>query len=345
MTGQRYGDVSAVTEAYRQLWSGLQQLPGVASAGGVSALPLSDMMSWGPITVEGRVPPPGEKFINADQRIVGGDYFRAMQIPLLRGRLFTDADIRTQPRVVVVDEYMAAQFWPGADAVGKRIRFGGADSTTPWVTVVGVVRRIKQDRLDSDSRIAIYVPHAQVPTRAMNVVVRAATSDPAALTPAVTSQIRGLDPDLPIYHVRTMAERVNESLARRRFSMLLLTLFAILALGLAAIGTYGVIAYLVSQGTRELGIRVALGATPAGILLMIVRHGAILAGCGIALGLAAAFALTPLMRSLLFGVGPADPFTYTGIALLLALVALTATLVPATRAARIDPIASLRGAD
>jgi predicted permease len=345
MTGRRYGDANAVTEVYRQLWSGLQQLPGVASAGGISALPLSDMMSWGPITVEGRVPPPGEKFINADQRIVGGDYFRAMQIPLVRGRLFTDADVRTQPRVVVVDEHMAAQFWPGADAVGKRIRLGGADSTTPWVTVVGVVRRIKQDRLDSDSRIAIYVPHAQFPTRAMNVVVRAATSDPAALTPAVTSQIRGLDPDLPIYHVRTMAERVNESLARRRFSMLLLTLFAILALGLAAIGTYGVIAYLVSQGTRELGIRVALGATPAGILLMIVRHGAILAGCGIALGLAAAFALTPLMRSLLFGVGPADPFTYTGIALLLALVALTATLVPATRAARIDPIASLRGAD
>ena len=133
-----------------------------------------------------------------------------------------------------------------------------------------------------------------------------------------------------------MAERVNESLARRRFSMLLLTLFAILALGLAAIGTYGVIAYLVSQGTRELGIRMALGATPAGILLMIVRHGAILAGCSIALGLVGAFALTPLMRSLLFGVGPADPVTYTGIALLLALVALTATLVPASRAARID---------
>jgi predicted permease len=342
MTGRRYGDANAVSEVYRQLWSRLQQLPGVASAGGVSALPLSDMMSWGPITVEGRVPPPGEKFINADQRIVGGDYFRAMQIPLLRGRFFTDADIRTQPRVVVVDEYMAAQFWPGAEAVGKRIRLGGADSTTPWVTVVGVVRRIKQDRLDSDSRIAIYFPHAQFPTRAMNVVVRSATSDPAALIPVVTSQIRELDPDLPIYNVRTMAERVNESLARRRFSMLLLTLFAILALGLAAIGTYGVIAYLVSQGTRELGIRMALGATPAGILLMIVRHGAILAGCGIALGLVGAFALTPLMRSLLFGVGPADPVTYTGIALLLALVALTATLVPASRAARIDPMVSLR---
>jgi ABC-type antimicrobial peptide transport system permease subunit len=210
------------------------------------------------------------------------------------------------------------------------------------VTVVGVVRRIKQDRLDAESRIAIYVPHAQFPTRAMNVVVRAATADPAALMPVVTGQIRELDPDLPIYNVRTMAERVNESLARRRFSMLLLTLFAVLAHGLAAIGTYGVIAYLVSQGTRELGIRMALGATPAGILLMIVRHGAILAGCGIALGLAGAFALTPLMRSLLFGVEPADPVTYTGIALLLALVALTATLVPASRAARIDPIVSLR---
>jgi predicted permease len=315
---------------------------GVAAAGGVSALPLSEMMSWGPVTVEGRIPPPGEKFINVDQRIVGGGYFEAMRIPLRAGRLFAEQDLRTQPRVAVVDELMAQQLWPGLEPVGRRIRLGGADSTTPWVTVVGVVGRVKQDRLDADSRMAMYIPHAQFPTRAMNLVLRSATADPGSLTLPATAEIRRTDPDLPVYNIRTMDDRVGESLARRRFSTLLMTLFAGLALGLAAIGIYSVIAYIVSQGAREIGIRIALGASPAGILLLVVRHGAGMAGLGIAIGTAAALALAPMMRTMLFGVDPFDPATFATIAGLLALVALAASAVPGLRASRIDPVVTLR---
>ena len=178
MTGRRYGEPPAVLETYRQLWERLESLPSVAAAGGVSALPLSQMMAWGPITVEGRAPAPGEAFINVDIRVVGGDYFRAMEIPLLAGRLFSEHDTRDTDRVIVVDEALARQLWPGEDALGKRVRSGGFDvrPDTPWLTVVGVVGRIKQDRLDADSRIALYHPHTQYPTRAMNVTVRSRAS-------------------------------------------------------------------------------------------------------------------------------------------------------------------------
>ena len=301
----------------------------MTAAGGVSALPLSQMMSWGPITVEGRTPPPADKFINADQRVVAGGYFRAMEIPLVRGRLFTDADTRTTARVIVVDDYMARQIWPGEDPIGKRIQDRRIDTNVnaPWMTIVGVVGRIKQDTLESDSRIAFYLPHAQFPARALNVVVRGA-ADVAGLAPPVRAAIRAIDPDLPLYNVRTMDSRVNESLARRRFSMLLLTLFALLALGLATIGIYGVIAYLVSHGTRELGIRMALGATPARILGGIVVHGLSIALAGVGAGLVAAMALTRVMRSLLYGVQPSDPLTFIGIAALLTVIALAASLIP-----------------
>jgi putative ABC transport system permease protein len=343
MSGRKYNDSAAVLETYRQLWVRLGRLPGVTAAGGISSLPLSQMMAWGPIVVDGRTPPPGEKFINVDQRMAGGDYFRAMEIPLIRGRLFTEQDTRGTQRVVVVDEHMARQIWPNDDPIGKRIRTGGMDANpnAPWMTVVGVVGRIKQDALDSESRMAVYFPHSQVTTRAMNVVVRS-TIDPASLTAAVRQEIHALDPDLPVYNVRTMGQRVDDSLARRRFAMLLLTVFAACALGLAAVGTYGVIAYLVSQGTREVGIRMALGATPSAVLLMIVRQGMTVAAAGVLVGLGGTFVLTRFMRGLLYGVTPSDPFTFTVIGALLGLVALVASYVPARRAARIDPMVSLR---
>ncbi len=343
MTGRKYADAAAVLETYRQLWARLNQLPGVTAAGGVTALPLSQMMAWGPITVEGRAPQPGEAFINADQRVVGGDYFRAMDIPLQKGRLFNEFDTRTTDRVVVIDDHMASTLWPGDDPVGKRIRTGGFDVTpdTPWMTVIGVVGRVKQDSLESDSRIAFYRAHAQSPSRPMYVVVRS-QSRASDLAAAVTQQIRQLDPDLPIYRMRTMEQRVDESLAQRRFSMLLLSLFAILALGLAAIGIYGVMAYLVTQGTRELGIRLALGAAPHDLLMLVVRQGMSVAAIGMVIGLAGAFILTRFMRALLFGVRATDPLTFTAIAAILTVVALIASYVPARRAARIDPIVSLR---
>jgi predicted permease len=343
MTGRKYAEPATVLETYRLLWERLKILPGVTAAGGVTALPLSQMMAWGPITVEGRIAPPDERFINVDQRVIGGDYLAAMQIPVLRGRLFTVHDTLATDRVVLVDERMAAELWPGQDPIGKRIRRGGFDASAaaPWMTVVGVVGRVKQDGLDTDPRMALYIPHTQGPSRALNVVVRSST-DPGALTAAVTRQIRQLDPDLPLYNVRTMEQRVEASLARRRFSMLLLTLFAGLALGLAGIGTYGVIAFLVSQSTREVGIRMALGATPRGILMLIVRQGLAVTVIGIGLGLGGALVLTRFMAALLFGVEATDPVTFGAIPVVLGAVALVASYLPARRAARVDPIASLR---
>jgi len=341
MTGQRYGDKQAVLNTYRQLWDRLEHSPGAIAAGGVTSLPLSEAFAWTPITVEGRVPLPGEKFLNADERLVSGHYFEAMEIPLRRGRLFNEQDDMTKPVVVIVDEYMADQLWPGQDPIGKRIHIVELPSKDPWQTVIGVVGRVKQDSLDSNPRIAFYVTHTQFPARAMTVAFRSRT-DSAAMLSATKSALRSLDPDLPMYHARTMEQQVNESLAQRRFSMMLLGVFASVALALATIGIYGVMAYLVNQGTRELGIRIALGASQRNILSLVVRQGMVLAISGVTIGLAAAFLLTRLMRSLLFGVETTDPITFAGISLLLATIALLACYLPAQRAARIDPLISLR---
>ncbi len=341
MTGQRYGNEQAILNSYRQLWERLEHSPGAIAAGGVTSLPLSEAFAWTPITVEGRIPLPGEKFLNADERLVSGHYFEAMEIPLRRGRFFNEQDDLTKPVVVIVDEYMADQLWPGQDPIGKRIHVVELSSKDPWQTVVGVVGRVKQDSLDSNPRIAFYVAHTQFPTRAMTVAFRSRT-DAAAMLSATKSALRTLDPDLPMYHVRTMEQQVNESLAQRRFSMMLLAVFAGVALALATIGIYGVMAYLVNQGTRELGIRIALGASQRHILSLVVKQGMVLAFSGVTIGLAAAFLLTRLMRSLLFGVQATDPITFAGISLLLAGIALLACYVPAQRAARIDPLISLR---
>jgi predicted permease len=341
MTGRKYGDKQSILNTYHQLWERLERLPGAQAAGGITSLPLSQAFAWTPITVEGRTPLPGEKFLNADERLVSGRYFDATGIPLRRGRFFNEQDDATKPIVVIVDEYMAEQLWPGQDPIGKRIHIVEFASKDPWQTVVGVVERVKQDSLDSDPRIAFYLAHTQFPTRAMTVAFRGGT-DPAAMVSAVRNALRNLDPDLPMYYVRTMEQRVDESLARRRFSMLLLGVFASVALALATIGIYGVMAYLVNQGIREIGIRMALGATQRNILSLVVWQGMALALSGVTLGLVAAFLLTRLIRSLLFGVQATDPFTFAGIALLLVMIALFASYIPAQRAARIDPLMSLR---
>src|SRR5215471_15686591 len=341
MTGQRYGDKQAVLNTYRQLWEHLERSPGAIAAGGVTSLPLSEAFAWTPITVEGRIPLPGEKFLNADERIVSGHYFEAMEIPLRRGRFFNEQDDMTKPVAVIVDEYMADQLWPGQNPIGKRIHIVELPTKDPWQTVVGVVGRVKQDSLDSNPRIAFYLAHTQFPSRAMTVAFRGRT-DPAALLSSTKNELRNLDPDLAMYYVRTMEQRVNESLARRRFSTLLLGIFASVALALATIGIYGVMAYLVSQGTRELGIRIALGASQHNIVSLVVRQGMALAFSGVMIGLAAAFLLTRLIRSLLYGVQATDPITFAGISLLLAIIALVASYIPAQRAARIDPLISLR---
>jgi predicted permease len=342
MTGERYKDKEAVLAAYHQLWQRLESLPGVTSAGAVTSLPLSQMFAWGPITVEGRVPQPGEKFINADVRMVSGHYFQAMKIPVHGGRLFNEDDVANKPRVAIVDDYMAQQLWPNQDPIGKRFHIGGIGETnSPWISVVGVVGRVKQYTLDSDSRIAYYLPQTQYVTRAMNVVMRA-SSDPAALAGAVKQQIHELDPDLPLYNVSGMHERFNHSLARRRFTMLVLGTFAVISFGLAVIGIYGLMAYLTGQGTREVGIRLALGATRANIVILIVRGGMTLTFWGVGIGIGGAFIASRLMRSLLFGIGATDTLTFVAVPSLLACTAFLASYIPARRASRIDPSSSLR---
>jgi predicted permease len=341
MTGGKYPDGAAVQRAYRDLWERLDRRPGIAASGGVTSLPLSGYFAWGPITVEGRTPLPGENFINADQRIASGRYFEAMGVPLVAGRLFDATDTADKPRVVIVDAFMARELWPGEEAVGKRIRLGDLKATGPWLTVVGVVGRVKQYALETDGRIALYFPHTQVPSRSLYVAVKT-MGDPASFAASLRQEIQGLDPDLPLYHLSTMTSRVDASLARRRFSMTLLGLFAGAALALAAVGVYGVMSHLVGQGTREIGIRLALGATTGGILGLVLRQGLTVAAIGIGAGLAAAALLTRFMDTLLFGVHHADPVTFAAGALLLGIVALGATYAPARRASRVDPVISLR---
>jgi predicted permease len=340
MAGRKYNSGAAVLGAYHELWERLQALPGVTAAGGINSLPFTDQFSWTPIIIEGRVPPPGEKFLNADTRISGGRYFEAMQIPLIAGRFFNQEDTADKPRVAIIDEFMAREFWPGQSAIGKRIqvvylRSGG------WLTIVGVVGRVKQDSLDADPRIAFYMPQTQAPSRAMTVAVRTG-ADPLALAGAAKRAIQRLDPELPIYSVRSMGQLVAQSLAPRRFLENLLTLFAAMALVLAALGVYGVMACQVSQGTHELGIRIALGATRRTIVRMVLGRAMTLAVCGVVTGMAAALALTRLIRGLLFGVEALDAVSFATTALLLALVTGLASYMPARRAARTDPLTSLR---
>jgi predicted permease len=343
MTGPRYADSERVIETYRQVWERLDGQPGVDAAGAVSMLPLSDMFAWGPIVLEDRPLPGGESFVNVDQRTVGRDYFAAMQIPLLKGRLFTEHDTRQTARVVVVDDHMAEVLWPGEDPIGKRLRRGGmdADANAPWLTVVGIVGRVKQYALDErDSRIAMYHPHTQVASRAMNVVVRGDAVEGLAAT--VVKEVHRIDADLPIYNMKTMTRRVQDSLARRKFAVFLLTLFAGVALVLASVGVYGVIASLVEHGRREIGIRLAIGASPRRIQSMVVGHGVAVAGAGIVTGLAGALAVAGGLEGLLFGVAARDPGTFVAVAGLLFAVAIAGSYVPARRAAAIDPVASLR---
>jgi len=339
----KYPDTEKVLEGYRELWTRLTRVPGARAVGAVTSVPLSNMAAWGPITVEGRVAAASERFINVDERAIAGDYFGVMQIPLLAGRTFNDQDTRTGMRVAIVDERAATALWPGGDVIGKRIRIGGSDANpnAPWITVVGVVGTIKQDALDADSRMAVYFPQTQLTPRGIAVTIRT-DADPAALAPAVRREIREMNPNIPIHNVKTMNDRLDASLAQRRFSMTLLAIFAALAAGLATVGIYGVIAFLVEQGAREVGIRMALGATPQSIALLVLRHGVSIATYGIAGGLAGALLLTRVMRSLLFGVGSTDAVTYLGVVLLVLGTALLACYVPARRAAHLDPVQTLK---
>jgi putative ABC transport system permease protein len=314
-------------------------LPGVESAGAVVNLPL-DGTGWSnSFTVEGRPPPTAGEFIAASNNRVSKDYFRAMQIPLARGRSFTERDAAGSPAVAVINETAARRFFADEDPIGKRLQVhdGG-----PTREIVGIVGDVRHDGLDADIRPMIYMPYVQDP-RAMtlNLVVRT-SSDPAKLAAVVQGEVRAADKDLPLASVRTMEEIVAGSVSSRRFSMTLLAIFAGVALMLAVVGIYGVMSYLVNQRRHEIGIRMALGARPRDVLRMILGHGLRLSFIGAGLGLASALALTRVLSGLLFGVSATDPLIFAVIPVVLVAAALGACAVPARRATKVDPMVALR---
>jgi predicted permease len=341
LIGPAYSEEARRVSFYQQLWERIRRLPGVEAAGGVSTLPLTGGIGWGSITIEGYDASSGQSMIQADGRNASVGYFETMKIPLIRGRFFAEQDTKESAQVVIVDENMARTYWPNADPIGKRLKFGGPQSKAPWMTVIGVVGNVKHYALDTDSRVALYTPHLQSGAGSLSVVA-CTTADPAGAAAAITREARAIDPNLPIYDVKTMDQWFSESLARRRFAMLMLGLFALVAMLLAAVGVYGVMSYTVEQRTREIGIRVALGAQTRDVLGLIVRQGMMLAGIGVGIGVVAAIAATRLMTGLLFGVHATDPITFMAIALLLAIVALLACSLPARRATKVDPMIALR---
>jgi predicted permease len=329
------GDKS-LADLFKEIESHVGHLPGVVAEGAVSALPLTGELTWGPMGVEGYAPPPGQE-LQVDYRTVSTDYFRTIEIPLRRGRFFSEDDKLGKPTVVIIDEKFAQRFWPDGDPIGKQVWF---DPKTP-MTIVGVVGVVKQYGLETDSRVATYYPEAQWGQNRTFLVVRT-SSKAVALSSAVVSQIRTVDPGAVVYGIRTMEERLHDSLAQRRFSSTMLGAFAMFAVLLAAVALYGVMSQMVTQGTHDIGVLVTLGARPGNIIGLVVRQGMLLAGIGIALGLLGATVLTRVMASLLFGVSTTDAVTFGAVPALLAGVAFAATVIPAWRATRVDPMVALR---
>ncbi|CAN5880254.1 ABC transporter permease [soil metagenome] len=343
LPSQSYSEGPQQAEFFRALIERLQPLPGVQAVSAVNILPMANDRFIINFDVEGRdEAPPGERPV-LEVRVATPDYFRTMGIPLRRGRAFGDADRADAPPVVVINEMAARRYFPDEDAIGQRIRlgWGPGDDRFAGGEVVGVVADVRQVGPSEDYVPEIYLPYTQVPVSDMSVIVRTA-GDPLALAGVLRSQVRELDPNLPLSNLRTLDQLVAQSVAQPRFYMLLLTVFAAVALALAAIGIFGVMSYSVAQRTREIGIRVALGAEPQRVLQLVVGRALRLALLGVAVGLLGALALTRLLESLLFGVSTTDPLTFVAVAVLLAAVALLASYLPARRASGVDPIVALR---
>ncbi len=337
----KYKTKAEINSFADRLVARVEALPGVEAAGTVNPLPLTQEGWQTDYQIEGRSIPARGEAPNSDYHVVSGAYFRAMGIPLVRGRLFDDSDREDTTPVVLVNETLARRWWPTGDAVGKRMRTGSVDQAGPWMTVVGVVGDVRQYGLDQEQKTQFYRPERQVALHPMSLVLRA-QGDPEALASALRGAVQSIDPDQPIYNVRSMDSLLATTLAPRRLSLLLLATFAATALLLAGVGIYGVLAYSVTQRTHEIGIRMALGARRADVLVMVLRQGLRLVLAGAALGVAAAFGLTRLMTSLLFGVSPTDPATLGAVCLVLVGVALLACFVPARRASGVDPMIALR---
>ncbi|HEV2830126.1 MAG TPA: ABC transporter permease [Pyrinomonadaceae bacterium] len=358
---KKYANNEQQEQFYNRLLENLRGLPGVEATAAASGLPLGNNGWQTSFTVDGQPPPPREQTPLMEACLVTPDYFRTMNIPLRSGRYFNDHDDRsaligkdlskyseTEREIaalnsIVIDEEFARRYWPNEEAVGKRIRLGNdTDPKTPVLTVLGVVGRVKMEGLGTDSkRVQGYFPYAQIPSGGMTVILKSA-GDPNQLIAAVRQQVKAVDPDQPIYSIRSMDDIRAESVAPERLNLTLLSLFAGIALVLAIVGIYGVMSYTVTQRTHEIGIRMAIGAQPRDVFRMVIRQGMMLALIGVACGLVGAFGLTRLMASMLFGVEPTDPATFGAIAVLLTGVALIACYVPGRRATKVDPVVSLR---
>ncbi len=335
----QYPESHEATAFYHSLEQNLKSLPGVRAVG------LTDPLLWGSdygFVIEGRPAPELNSIPVTDGLVVSPDYFGAMEIPLLRGRLFTESDREDTPRVAVINQRFAEAQWPDGDPIGKRIKLSGnPESDVPWLQVIGVVGHVKNKGVDKESRATTYRPYFQEPERYMTVVVRTET-DAETLAAAIRAEVAKLDPQQPIYRVRTLEQYLANEMVPRRVSSVTMLAFATVALILAAVGLYGLMTYLVSQRTREIGLRMALGAKANDILRMVLGEVGRLTFLGVVIGSLAAFFITPFMTSLLFGVSPRDPWMFTGIVLLLGTVTLVSALLPARRAVRVEPLVALR---
>ncbi len=337
----KYPKPENVIAFYQQATERIAALPAVKAAGLTSVLPLSDNFDGRGLAVEDHPKPRGEE-ITVDMYVTTPGYLRAMEIPLLKGRTITERDTQDSVKIALINRTMAAALWPNVDPIGRRIKFPGDDKNpTPWRTIVGVVSDVSQYALDKKAPMQIYLPHAQFPT-SFNTIVVKTDNQSLAMTNAIRNEILSVDKDQAVFQVTTLEELLGESILLRRFFMLLLVGFAMLALVLAAVGIYGVMSYVVTQRTQEIGIRMALGAQVGDVLKLIVGNGMKLALIGISLGLAAAFAVTRLLAELLFGVTATDLSTFTVVSSVLAVVVLLACYIPARRATKVEPLEALR---
>ena len=341
----KYPDAKQQSAFFRQVIERVKALPGVDSASVVTPLPLSGSMMQNLLTIEGRPPlAPGEKLIT-HTCLIGSDYLRAMGIPLLKGRALNEHDGKDAPNVFLVNETFVNRYFPNEDPIGKRITVSvraGPDEPDANGEIVGVIGDVKHQSLDKEPGPECYVPYLNVPDAYMTLVVRTNSSDPAGLSASLRSAVQQVDADQPVFDIQTMDQILAKSVATRRFNMLLLGIFASVALMLAGVGIFGVMNYSVTQRTHEIGIRMALGAQARDVLKMIVGQGMLLTLIGLGVGVAAALALTRVLSGLLYGVTATDPVTFAGVSLILAAVALAACYIPARRAMKVDPMVALR---
>ena len=337
-----YSKPEQIRGFYSELLDRVQKLPGAQLAGAVSGLPLVNEGGSGTTTIDSQSVPIENTTPEADQRVVTEDYFKAMGIALVRGRFFDGRDSAAAPRVAIIDESLANTFFANQDPIGKRHHQGGRGQKDPqWETIVGVVRHVHNRTLEARSRVEVYRPHNQAPFSAMTMAVKI-QGNPASLIGAIQREVAQMDANLPVYRVRTMNEVMGESLQRRRLALILLAVFAGLALLLAAVGIYGVTSYGVAQRRVEIGVRMALGADRGQVLRMMIGSGMGTIAIGLGLGVVLALSLTRLMGGMLFAVRASDPLALGGAAILLTTAALLAIFIPARRATRLNPMAALR---